>query len=774
MCRLWLLLLLWPVVTEADDFKPSMMINPVTRAYRHLEMANTTGLVDLVSRLPLKVYEMKDDSVKGRKQLGVLGEDLEELVPAAVRMRGDFAVVDENAIFALGIGAVQELATFQANEGRGLERLGIAAGDVTAKLDEVRRRIEATKGDPGDEQRISDEQQRLTKLNDEERRKIEASEKTQGDLQRREQRERMKLTKDDERERRHLVEDDRKDRETQRHKRRLAEDAANREAEATRATDSKLMAQQLENDALLEKERRRDALEQVEAKAKAKAEAERSNEDIKLRALQASMDEQRKKLLAAIDLIARALARGATALFDDPRLLLTVVVSLIAIVGGGLFAREAAKLARALAEAFLGRPRLVRVTSRRRFVWTHRIFQAAWSFLSATMSRMVSRTFYSNIRDRCRTIYFQVGLLALRLLSKKKHKFVSMRLKMEDAFAAHVASRKAQKAEKDRLTADRIRKEEAGFLNGVVLAPELRERVLRLAIATRNAKKNRAPFRHVLLHGPPGTGKTFVARRLAKASGLEYALMSGGDVGPLGADGVTALHSLFRWARTSTTGVLLFVDEAEAFLASRARAKLTEDMRNALNAFLYQTGSPTLSYILVLATNRAHDLDPAVLDRIDETLYFDLPELSERSSLVSLYYEAYIASLAEVPKFLRRFRRTPLQLKSDLTPEVFALVAEKTASFSGREIEKLMVAVQSVAYANDGSLQASTLLGVVDHKVKEHQRKRDHDLEKDPRVLPPPPPKEMKLDDSPQKLTDDGGFLAELRGKKIPHRRHSL
>ena len=86
----------------------------------------------------------------------------------------------------------------------------------------------------------------------------------------------------------------------------------------------------------------------------------------------------------------------------------------------------------------------------------------------------------------------------------------------------------------------RERRKEAACLDGVVLPDELRSRVLQLAIATRNAKTNRAPFRHMLLHGPPGTGKTLVAKRLAKASGLEYALMSGGDVGPLGADGVTA------------------------------------------------------------------------------------------------------------------------------------------------------------------------------------------------------------------------------------------
>lgn len=38
------------------------------------------------------------------------------------------------------------------------------------------------------------------------------------------------------------------------------------------------------------------------------------------------------------------------------------------------------------------------------------------------------------------------------------------------------------------------------------------------------------------------------ARRLAYHSGMNYAIMSGGDVAPLGADGVTKLHEIFEWA----------------------------------------------------------------------------------------------------------------------------------------------------------------------------------------------------------------------------------
>ena len=49
-------------------------------------------------------------------------------------------------------------------------------------------------------------------------------------------------------------------------------------------------------------------------------------------------------------------------------------------------------------------------------------------------------------------------------------------------------------------------------------------------------------FRNILMHGPPGTGKTLFAKKLAKHSGLDYAILTGGDVAPMGRDGVTAIH----------------------------------------------------------------------------------------------------------------------------------------------------------------------------------------------------------------------------------------
>lgn len=66
--------------------------------------------------------------------------------------------------------------------------------------------------------------------------------------------------------------------------------------------------------------------------------------------------------------------------------------------------------------------------------------------------------------------------------------------------------------------------------------------------------------------------------------------MTGGDVAPMGREGVTAIHKVFDWANTTRKGLLMFVDEADAFLRKRSSETISEDLRATLNAFLYRTG----------------------------------------------------------------------------------------------------------------------------------------------------------------------------------------
>ena len=110
---------------------------------------------------------------------------------------------------------------------------------------------------------------------------------------------------------------------------------------------------------------------------------------------------------------------------------------------------------------------------------------------------------------------------------------------------------------------------ESAAMKDIVLENTLAKRLQRVAVSTANTKVNKAPYRHLLLHGPPGTGKTMFAKGLARESGLHYAIMTGGDVAPLGKDAVTEIHKIFDWANTTTRGVMLFVDEADAFFEEK-------------------------------------------------------------------------------------------------------------------------------------------------------------------------------------------------------------
>ncbi|KAE8707859.1 4-coumarate:CoA ligase 3 [Hibiscus syriacus] len=147
---------------------------------------------------------------------------------------------------------------------------------------------------------------------------------------------------------------------------------------------------------------------------------------------------------------------------------------------------------------------------------------------------------------------------------------------------------------------------------------------------------------------------------------------------------VTKIHQLFDWAKKSKRGLLLFIDEADAFLCEWNKTYMREAQRSALNALLFRTGDQSKDIVLALATNRPGDLDSAVADRIDEVLEFPLPGEDERFKLVKLYLDKYIAQAGS---------RKPA----------------KTEGFSGREIAKLMASVQAAVYGSEHSVLDPTL-----------------------------------------------------------------
>ncbi|KAA3674474.1 ATPase family AAA domain-containing protein 3A/B [Paragonimus westermani] len=176
---------------------------------------------------------------------------------------------------------------------------------------------------------------------------------------------------------------------------------------------------------------------------------------------------------------------------------------------------------------------------------------------------------------------------------------------------------------------------------------------------------------------------------LAKHSGMDYAILTGGDIAPMGNEGVTAVHKVFDWANTSKKGVLLFVDEADAFLRKREQERISEGLRATLNAFLFRTGEQSKKFMLVLASNQPEQFDWAINDRMDEIVQFDLPGLAERERLVRHYFDLYLLQ----PSLDKR-QRIRLADDIDYTAECEE-VARRTEGLSGREISKVAVAWQA-------------------------------------------------------------------------------
>uniref|UniRef100_A0AAQ4PA36 AAA+ ATPase domain-containing protein n=1 Tax=Gasterosteus aculeatus aculeatus TaxID=481459 RepID=A0AAQ4PA36_GASAC len=388
--------------------------------------------------------------------------------------------------------------------------------------------------------------------------------------------------------------------------------------------------------------RHKNDLLRVEAEAKARAQVERENADLIREQIRLKAAEHRQTVLESIKTAGAVFGEGFRAFVSDWDKLTATVAGLTLLAAGVYSARNATAVAGRYIEARLGKPSLVRETSR--------------ITVAEAIKHPVKRSGVSRPQDA---------------------------------------------------------------LEGVVLSAALEGRVRDVAIATRNTRQNKGLYRNILMYGPPGTGKTLFAKKLALHSGMDFAIMTGGDVAPMGRDGVTAMHKVFDWASTSRRGLLLFVDEADAFLRKRSTEKISEDLRATLNAFLYRTGEQSNKFMLVLASNQPEQFDWAINDRIDEIVNFALPGLDERERLVRMYFDKFVL----VPATTGRQR---LKLAQFDYGQKCSDIAQRAEGMSGREISKLGVAWQAAAYSSeDGVLTEAMIDSRVDDAIKQHAQKMD-------------------------------------------------
>jgi len=205
----------------------------------------------------------------------------------------------------------------------------------------------------------------------------------------------------------------------------------------------------------------------------------------------------------------------------------------------------------------------------------------------------------------------------------------------------------------------------------------------------------------ILLYGPPGCGKTFIARKLAEVAGFSFIEVKPGDLASIYVHGTQGkIAEIFEEA-CKQVPCMIFFDEIDAMAPCRGGDSVGHHYASEVNEFLVRLNECGSRKILVVgATNLPSRLDPAVLrpGRLDKKFFVAPPDYEARHELLRLY-------MRDRPQDSLDWHTCAIELENYTCAEIEFLVNEAARAALG---EKRNIVTGDILHAAGCNPQAQT------------------------------------------------------------------